>query len=874
MTPLKRKLVIMVSILSLCLSWAKAQNGGLQIKGTVVDSKSMEPIPSAIITLHSVAVDGSLDKTLAYTTSKQDGSFSLKLSATPLAVRCRVRLMGYVEQVVSLTPSMLSNPFTIYLVESAELLPEVVVLSAPIHARGDTISYRASAFITPTTYSAEDLMKKLPGITIDTSGLIRYQGDPIQGVYIEGMDLVSGSYKTVTRIVKAEDIKSVEVMERFQKVKLLRGLEDGKGAMLNIRLKNSEMLHPSGEVGGGIGMLGKKGVWEANDNTLLVNSKVQILAALGVGSTNQTSSNDMRQAQTIPNTSIKSLLRQQLPGDMPSPHSLSHHKATGTMNQLWRLSEDNILKYNLGYEYQKSLRGGGQSATLYNGKDYTSFEDSWSRESKSHLAFISVDYTENSDEKYLKNSLDIQGDYLKENNDLVRDRLPIHEGARVGEIRISDQFSYLKRQEEDLVDIKGWVNYRKMPRAHIGVPSGDFMYQQILRGEELMGRTFFSYGWGLKGAYNIYGNISIEGHYQNGEVLSEPSQLVSYANGGKIFAATAPTLSYEGQRLKWSFAIPLDLLWHHVRYQNFEGQKELYHKVTLYPGANFKISYRPNSYWYWDFSTRYNMKQTESLTDFLLGSYMVSFDSRLTKRDFILPQTSSLTSIFNIKYRRPIQGLFTSLTLSASRNRGNRMNNSILHGTTKESDAVKMDRVGHNAFGNYYLSKQIAALKTLVSISLDYSYFDRPLMIIGQVSQMSAHNISGTLDLNSSPLHWLEINANSRYSQSLLQNKFANNRTEEWLVGGSVTLNLGENFSAKVNHESLFYKQNEEKLPTKSMLGALLSFRQPRYRLELRCDNLLDERSFTRAVSSDADQRIIYDLLRPRQFVLAFTLKY
>lgn len=874
MTPLKRKLVIMVSILSLCLSWAKAQNGGLQIKGTVVHSKSMEPIASAIITLHSVAVDGSLDKTLAYTTSKQDGSFSLKLSATPLAVRCRVRLMGYVEQVVSLTPSMLSNPFTIYLVESAELLPEVVVLSAPIHARGDTISYRASAFITPTTYSAEDLMKKLPGITIDTSGLIRYQGDPIQGVYIEGMDLVSGSYKTVTRIVKAEDIKSVEVMERFQKVKLLRGVEDGKGAMLNIRLKNSEMLHPSGEVGGGIGMLGKKGVWEANDNTLLVNSKVQILAALGVGSTNQTSSNDMRQAQTIPNTSIKSLLRQQLPGDMPSPHSLSHHKATGTMNQLWRLSEDNILKYNLGYEYQKSLRGGGQSATLYNGKDYTSFEDSWSRESKSHLAFLSVDYTENSDEKYLKNSLDIQGDYLKENNDLVRDRLPIHEGARVGEIRISDQFSYLKRQEEDLVDIRGWVNYRKMPRAHIGVPSGDFMYQQILRGEELMGRTFFSYGWGLKGAYNIYGNISIEGHYQNGEVLSEPSQLVSYANGGKIFGSTAPTLSYEGNRLKWSFAIPLELMWHRISYQNYERQKALYQQVKLFPGAQFKLSYRPNSYWYWDFSARYKSQQTESLTDFLMGSYLLSFDRRLTKRDFFLPLSSSISSIFNLKYRRPIQGLFSSLSLSASRSRGNRMNNSILHGTTKENDVVKMKRVGFNAFGNFYLSKQFSRLNSLVALSLDYSYLDRPLMIMSEVSKMSVNNVSGSLDINSSPLDWLEINALTRYSISLMQNKYANLRTEEWMIGGSIILNLNESFSAKLNHESLFFKQDREKLPTKSIMGAELSYRQPRYQIELVCDNLMNEHSFTKAINSDADQRVVYDLLRPRQLLLRLKIKY
>lgn len=70
---------------------------------------------------------------------------------------------------------------------------------------------------------------------------------------IEGVDLMGRNYRPVTQIVKAQDIAKIEVLDQFQPIKMLRGIKASDLIMLNVRLKDKDMLKPSGEVlvGGG-----------------------------------------------------------------------------------------------------------------------------------------------------------------------------------------------------------------------------------------------------------------------------------------------------------------------------------------------------------------------------------------------------------------------------------------------------------------------------------------------------------------------------------------------------------------------------------------------------------------------------------------------
>lgn len=53
-------------------------------------------------------------------------------------------------------------------------------------------------------------------------GTITYQGKQINKFYIEGLDLLGSKYSQASENISADKVKSVQVYERHQPVKLLR----------------------------------------------------------------------------------------------------------------------------------------------------------------------------------------------------------------------------------------------------------------------------------------------------------------------------------------------------------------------------------------------------------------------------------------------------------------------------------------------------------------------------------------------------------------------------------------------------------------------------------------------------------------------------
>lgn len=73
-------------------------------------------------------------------------------------------------------------------------LKEVSVRAPKISQRNDTLSYLVSAFADQSDRSIGDVLKKMPGIEVDESGNISYNGKAISHFYVEGMDLLQGRY--------------------------------------------------------------------------------------------------------------------------------------------------------------------------------------------------------------------------------------------------------------------------------------------------------------------------------------------------------------------------------------------------------------------------------------------------------------------------------------------------------------------------------------------------------------------------------------------------------------------------------------------------------------------------------------------------------
>jgi hypothetical protein len=133
---------------------------------------------------------------------------------------------------------------------------EVVVKTAkaPLSIRGDTIEYNASSFKVPPGSTVEDLLRKLPGMSVDAEGNIKAQGQDVKRVTVDGKQFFGGDTKMATKNIAAEAIQKVQVFNDKTEQAKLTGIDDGKKEKtVNLELKEEFKKGGFGKVTAGIG---------------------------------------------------------------------------------------------------------------------------------------------------------------------------------------------------------------------------------------------------------------------------------------------------------------------------------------------------------------------------------------------------------------------------------------------------------------------------------------------------------------------------------------------------------------------------------------------------------------------------------------------
>ena len=108
------------------------------------------------------------------------------------------------------------------------LIEEVVVTQRiPIRIKGDTIEYDAASFETEKNAKLEDLLRRLPGLTVSGDGQITAQGKSVSKVLIDGEEFFGYDPKIAIRNVRADAVDKVQVYERKSEEAELTGIDDG-----------------------------------------------------------------------------------------------------------------------------------------------------------------------------------------------------------------------------------------------------------------------------------------------------------------------------------------------------------------------------------------------------------------------------------------------------------------------------------------------------------------------------------------------------------------------------------------------------------------------------------------------------------------------
>ncbi len=210
-----------------------------QVKGTVVDSATKKSIDKAVVGL--VIKDKPADTTYTFTNEKGEFNFD-NVPATNFAVI--ITNSGYAPVAKFVPVKQVEKSINIgyiILATRAKLLDEVVVETAPIIIKEDTIEYRADAFKTKEGAVVEDLLKKLPGLQVDKDGNIKAQGKEVTRIKVNGKDFFGGDVKTATKELPANIVDKIQVIDDYGDQAIVSGIKDGDpDKVINIQLKKDK----------------------------------------------------------------------------------------------------------------------------------------------------------------------------------------------------------------------------------------------------------------------------------------------------------------------------------------------------------------------------------------------------------------------------------------------------------------------------------------------------------------------------------------------------------------------------------------------------------------------------------------------------------
>ena len=197
-----------------------------EVSGRVTDAKSGEALVGAIV--RSLNDKG---ETVGYVMTGKDGRFIIQAGKDVRAIK--IALLGYKEK--TLEPPFVKNP-GIALVPEDLKIKESVVQARKVRMAGDTAIYNVKALTTRDDLVLGDVLKRIPGIEVTSSGHLKVDGRDLGKFYVNGKDVLEGNYNLATKKLSVDAVKKVEVMRNHQYIKMLRGMQESDQAAVNIVL--------------------------------------------------------------------------------------------------------------------------------------------------------------------------------------------------------------------------------------------------------------------------------------------------------------------------------------------------------------------------------------------------------------------------------------------------------------------------------------------------------------------------------------------------------------------------------------------------------------------------------------------------------------
>ena len=243
---------------------AEAQTGYFTI--AVKDAVSLTPINGATVMLYH---DSSV---VAYAITNSTGLAVFSITNIGKnGASLYIRHLSYAAKRVLLEKPVGSETLQVLLTHKSTTLDNVIVETTK---RNDTLNFNVRDN-KMEHLKVEQLLSSIPGVEVLSSGKIRYENRLIKSLLINGMDLMSGEYQTITKNLSANVVSDIQIIKNYSDNPVLSTLLKSQDVAVNLITKEEGRgkWNGSGQMAGSL-----SNKYEAGLNAIAVKRKSQTVA--------------------------------------------------------------------------------------------------------------------------------------------------------------------------------------------------------------------------------------------------------------------------------------------------------------------------------------------------------------------------------------------------------------------------------------------------------------------------------------------------------------------------------------------------------------------------------------------------------------------
>lgn len=276
-----RKGALLALTLFFSLLHLNAQN--VKVTGKIVEKDKQRPLSGVYVVAINIK-----DTTLTYiAVTDEAGNFLFSGLKIQEQYKLMAKYVGFdrLTKTIIVTPQT-ENIGTFIMNENVQTIQEVVIngQAPPVIQKGDTTEMNASAFKVNPDANAQDLVKKMPGVTIE-NGTVKAHGEAIKRVMVDGKNYFGEDPSLALQNLPAEVVDKVQIFNKMSDQAAFTGFDEGQSSkVMNIITRLDKRNGINGRLSAGSDFQDKYAV---NGKLNYSNSASRIAITAGSNNVNQ-----------------------------------------------------------------------------------------------------------------------------------------------------------------------------------------------------------------------------------------------------------------------------------------------------------------------------------------------------------------------------------------------------------------------------------------------------------------------------------------------------------------------------------------------------------------------------------------------------------